>query len=83
MTTVWIDEGCIGCGACPGVAPEVFALDASSDAVVRGEVRADARTDDNRAARAALTPSAAAAHAEAIDEAAAGCPVEVIRIERR
>src|SRR5206468_2404624 len=79
ITHVWIDEGCIGCGACPTTAPLVFALDDQTDAVVLSDARQDGMTGPNRVERSPLRPALAAAEEAAIREAAEGCPVEVIR----
>lgn len=78
---VWIDEGCIHCGSCPTACPAVFDIGDDGEAVVRGTVRGDGLSDANRAGRGPLLAAVAAAEGEAIAEAAAGCPVEVIRVE--
>lgn len=58
---VWIDrEGCISCGLCPEICPEVFRIAEDGRAEVYG------------------TPEAAE---DSVREAAASCPVEVIRAE--
>lgn len=79
MTTVWIEDGCIACGACVDCAPEVFAMDAGDGCLVSGAVRVDGLDGDNRAERSPLTPAAAEAHAEAIAEATAECPTSCIK----
>lgn len=78
ITRIWIEDSCISCQACVHAMPEVFALP-EDKAVVLGAVRADGRSDDNLAARSELTAEART-WADAIREAAAGCPVEVIRV---
>jgi ferredoxin len=80
ITRVWIEEGCIGCGTCPGTCPAVFILP-DAEAAIRGEARLDGMTSANRMERSALN-TRAASEAELIEEAAIGCPVDVIRFER-
>jgi ferredoxin len=85
ITHVWIEEGCIACGACPVVAPAVFIIPdgpASDEAIVRGSARMDGIDGPNREARSALRVEISAAESDAIHEAAEGCPVEVIRFSR-
>jgi ferredoxin len=72
--------GCICCMACVQALPSVFAFPDDVDrAVIVGASRVDGATDHNEASRAALSDAAMADFAS-IEEAAAGCPVEVIRI---
>lgn len=80
MTTIWIDEGCIACGACVDVAPEVFAMDAGDGCLVAGAVRVDGIDSDNARERSPLKPGIAEANAEAIKDAVTGCPTECIKI---
>lgn len=83
ITCVWIEEGCIACGACPISAPAIFVIpDADDEAVILGNARMDGMTGSNRVERSPLRAAIAAEHAAAIVEAAEGCPVDVIRIER-
>jgi ferredoxin len=78
--TVWVEDTCICCMACVHALPSVFAYpDDVTRAVIIGTNRVDGVTDHNEASRAALTDAAMAEFA-AIEEAAAGCPVEVIKI---
>lgn len=53
---VWVDEGCIACGLCEEICPEVFEVDETA-----------AVNEDN-----------IEGNEEAIAEAVAECPVEVI-----
>ena len=80
-TYVWIDDGCIACNMCVTSCPTVFTLP-EADALVRGEVREDGCTDGNRERRSPLLAQVAEAEAEALEEAAVGCPMDIIRIER-
>ena len=77
LRSVWIDESCIFCDCCEGAAPQVFHVD-GGPAVVRGGVRVDGITSMNEE-RSPLN-GIGIAHHEAIIEAAAGCPVEAIRL---
>ena len=79
MTTVWIEEGCIACGACVDVAPEIFAMDAGDGCVIRSEVRRDGKDGANAAERSPLLPAAAAANATQLQDAVTGCPTECIK----
>jgi ferredoxin len=76
---VWIEDGCISCGACVDVAPEVFAMDAGDGCVVCGSARLDGRDTDNRAEKSPLKPEVAETCAEQIRDAIQGCPTEVIK----
>ena len=61
MKKVTVDKDlCIGCGACTGIASDVFALGDDGKAEATGEVTAD--------------------NEGAVDEAAAGCPVQAISV---
>jgi len=62
---VWIEPGCIVCDACETECPEVFEVQEET-CIVRPEAE---KTDFNRP----LTP--------AIEAAAEGCPVDVIKFE--
>jgi ferredoxin len=79
VTHVWIEEGCITCGACEATCAAVFEV-GSESSQIRGEVRADGRTSPNREERSALTP-AAAQHEADMKAAASGCPMEVIKLD--
>ncbi|HYE06052.1 MAG TPA: ferredoxin [Planctomycetota bacterium] len=79
ITTAWIDEGCIGCGACATVCPQVFTLPAS-DAEIVAAARTDGLGGSNREQRSPLLAQVIAACRDEIEEAAAGCPVDVIRL---
>jgi ferredoxin len=58
----------------------VFLIPVGGDgAVVRGEVRSDGITSDNQVEGSALRPLPPT-DLDALREAAAGCPVEVIRL---
>lgn len=77
--TLWIEDGCIACGACVDAAPEIFALDAGDGCLIRGEARIDGRDGGNAAERSPLRPEVAAACADAIDDAVVGCPTECLK----
>ena len=62
---VWIEPGCIVCNACEGTCPDVFHVEPDGSTV-----RPDAMNSELLKSRA-----------DAIREAAAGCPVEVIKFE--
>ena len=73
---VWIESSCI----CIPICPEVFVLgEVSCD--MRGDARLDGVQDANADARAPLHGALAEAIADQLAEAAAGCPVEAIRIQ--
>jgi len=60
ITNVWIIDGCISCGLCESICPEVFEM--PDFAIVKDD--ADFNANENE-----------------IKEAAASCPVEVIKYE--
>ncbi|MBA2479736.1 MAG: hypothetical protein H0V44_03660 [Planctomycetes bacterium] len=79
IARVWIEEGCICCNACVNTEAAVFSIpDGMDSAAIRGEVRKDGVTDRNTAAGSDLN-TAGIAWSDAIEEAAAGCPIEIIR----
>lgn len=79
LTRVWIDEGCICCHACVQTAPEVFAIPNDS-AEVLGENRCDGRTSRNATERSPLNAVGLESE-DAIREAAAGCPIDIIHFD--
>jgi ferredoxin len=78
MTTpiVYIEPGCIYCQACTTTAPEVFILQ-DDPAMIKGDVRIDGITSQNIHER---SPLIAEVDWDLIQEAAAGCPIEIIKI---
>lgn len=81
ITKVWIEDGCIVCNACETTAPEVFSV-TEETCKIRAEVRVDGQTTPNLDERAALITSVGQELADQIQEAAEGCPVEVIKFEK-
>jgi ferredoxin len=80
VTKVWIEEGCIVCNACETACPEVF-LVTEETCVIRAEVRTDGQEDENREAGSTLSGDFGEELEDQIEEAAEGCPVEVIKYE--
>ncbi len=80
ITRVWIEDGCIVCNACETTCPEVFNVTEDS-CHIRAEVRADGKQSTNLAERSDLTGALGDELADQIQEAAEGCPVEVIKFE--
>lgn len=80
IVKVWIDEGCIVCGACGDECPDVF-LVTDSTCFIRGTVREDDTDSENREEGSLIKEELRASLDEGIRSAAAGCPVEVIRFE--
>jgi ferredoxin len=78
---VWIEEGCIVCNACETACPEVFHVTEDS-CHIRAEVRQDHVKSTNLAERSTLVGDTGDTLADQIEEAAEGCPVEVIKFER-
>ncbi len=78
ITKVWIEEGCIVCNACETTCPEVFAV-TEDTCLIRAEVRTDGVFDANLASQSPLAGSFGRDLADQIQEAAEGCPVEVIK----
>jgi len=81
VTRVWIEEGCIVCNACETTCPEVFNVREDS-CTIRADVRSDGVDDTNLTARSTLSGATGTELAEQIEEAAEGCPVEVIKFEK-
>ncbi len=80
LRTVWIEVHCIGCQACANGYPAIFSQPAGR-AEILGCVRVDGRTSDNEAEQAELNEQGQL-RAQEILEAAAGCPVEAVRVAR-
>lgn len=78
VSKVWIEEGCIVCNACETTCPEVFLVTEDS-CIIRAEVRTDGQEDENLEAQAGLSGDTGTELADMIEEAAEGCPVEVIK----
>ncbi|MBA3686738.1 MAG: ferredoxin [Planctomycetes bacterium] len=77
---VWIEEGCIVCNACETTCPEVFNVTEDS-CHIRSEVREDGAQDTNEPTKSPLKGAIGGDLADQIQEAAEGCPVEVIKFE--
>lgn len=77
---VWIEEGCIVCNACETTCPEVFNVTEDS-CNIRAEVRVDGKQTTNEAEKSELSGNFGTELADQIQEAAEGCPVEVIKFE--
>lgn len=81
ITKVWIEEGCIVCNACETTAPEVFSV-TEETCKIRAEVRVDGQLSPNLDEKSPLSGTIGADLADQIQEAAEGCPVEVIKYEK-
>jgi len=79
ITRVWIDEGCIACGMCSSICPLVFDIP-DDEAVIRAVVRSDGMTSPNRQERSLLS-NLGSGDSAVIIEAAARCPVEIIKFD--
>lgn len=80
VTKVWIEEGCIVCNACETACPEVF-LVTEDTCMIRAEVREDGQETENRDEMSSLKEEFRDELEDSIEEAAEGCPVEVIKFE--
>lgn len=80
---VWIEPGCIQCGWCSDLIPEVFQVDDTHECVIKGTARSDGSTTPNRDERAALLRPILDAEAGFLDFVAAGCPSLVIKFSER
>jgi ferredoxin len=67
LRNIWIEEGCIACNLCEDLAPDVFRVPAGGNCEVRPEWSHRLRAE----------PALEAV----VREAAASCPVEVIRLD--
>ena len=81
ITKVWIEEGCIVCNACEAECPDVF-LVTDTTCVIKPDVRDDGLETENREEMSALKEEFQTSLEAAIEAAAAGCPVEVIKYEK-
>jgi ferredoxin len=81
ITKVWIEEGCIVCNACEAECPDVF-LVTDTTCVIKPDVREDGLETENREEMSALKEEFQTSLEAAIEAAAAGCPVEVIKYEK-
>ena len=81
ITKVWIEEGCIVCNACDAECPDVF-LVTDTTCVIKAEVREDGLETENRDEMSALKAEYQESLEAAIEAAAGGCPVEVIKFEK-
>ncbi len=81
ITKVWIEEGCIVCNACETTAPEVFSV-TEETCKIRAEVRVDGQLSPNLDEQSPLSGTIGADLADQIQEAAEGCPVEVIKFTK-
>ena len=75
--SVYIEEGCICCQACVFTAPDFFSFP-DDRALVTAEVRVDGITSSNINERSPIKPEYE--DWDLIKEAAAGCPVDIIKI---
>lgn len=64
---VWIDDGCISCGMCESLVPEVFLVEAGATSRVLSDWRTWAAADG--------------ASEDQLRGARDSCPVDVIRLE--
>jgi len=81
ITKVWIEEGCIVCNACEAECPDVF-LVTDTTCVIKPDVRDDGLETENREEMSALKVEFQTSLEAAIEAAAAGCPVEVIKYDK-
>ena len=81
ITKVWIEEGCIVCNACEAECPDVF-LVTDTTCVIKPDVREDGLETENREEMSALKDEFQTSLEAAIEAAAAGCPVEVIKFDK-
>ena len=81
IKTVWIEDGCIMCGACEAGCPDVFVVSGTSSTIKAG-VRQDGQEDENRTVKSPLKAEFQASMEADIEAVALGCPVEVIKYEK-
>jgi len=81
ITKVWIEEGCIVCNACETACPEVFNVTEDTCQIL-GDVREDEVSSENRDEKSPLLEGIGDALEDQIEEAAEGCPVEVIKFDQ-
>jgi ferredoxin len=81
ITKVWIEEGCIVCNACEAECPDVFFV-TDTTCVIKPDVRVDGLETENREEMSELKEEFQTSLEAAIEAAAAGCPVEVIKYDK-
>lgn len=81
ITKVWIEEGCIVCNACENECGDVFKV-TDSTCVILPDVRVDGLETENRDELSELKAEYQTSLEAAIEAAASGCPVEVIKFEK-
>jgi ferredoxin len=75
-----ITSDCISCFACSNALPEVFAVpDGSPYAIILAKARLDGKDGPNIEEQSAI-PESVFELMDAIEEAAAGCPTESIKL---
>ncbi|MDG1542122.1 MAG: flavodoxin domain-containing protein [Candidatus Thalassarchaeaceae archaeon] len=74
---VWIADGCITCDACEEEYPEVFKV-TDDTCYITADSRTDGGFDTNEGTKSSLKSGL---DLEAIQDAAGGCPVDVIMVE--
>lgn len=80
ISCVWVEEGCIQCGACNATCPDVFGM-GNDSSVIKAAVRQDGIQNTNQKERSPLKPPFDAKCERDIHSAAEGCPVSVIQFE--
>lgn len=78
---IWIEDGCIHCGWCQNLMPQVFIADAAGTRIL-GAARSDGITSDNRSERSPLRRGRLPADELAfVPFVADGCPTHVIHLD--
>jgi ferredoxin len=78
---IWIEPGCIECGWCHNLSPEVFVL--TQDGMsIRSDARLDGLQSPNHSERAPLTPEVQATlDPTLLQFVVDGCPSKVIHLD--
>ena len=79
VAKVWIEGECTICNACESACPEVFHV-TDETCFIKGSTRQDGLDDENLEAQSPLLAEFTDLDDE-IEEAAEGCPVEIIKFE--
>lgn len=77
---VWVEDGCTVCNECEEAAPEIFFV-TDTTSIVKGTAREDGVEGRNEDEQSLLKAELREEWEEGIREAAAVCPVEIIKFE--
>lgn len=81
VNRVWIAPGCIECGWCTDLLPEVFEVEAGAACVIAASARKDGRSGTNQREKSPLKRALRGKDADFLGFVADGCPAKVIKLD--